>query len=67
MTINDLKWLFLDGFTQIKVYNLKTNDYIYEGRIDDIDYDIEYLEIQSLDDLETNVLTINVEVESDEK
>lgn len=71
LTIDDLMYWFIDGgYQSIKIYDLKSEQYIYTGRYDDCPDEFKWLEISSIDNLEyfpnetgTIYLTFNVEME----
>lgn len=64
MTIRDLCEMFPDA-QKIKVYNIENNaDVIYEGSSEDVPFDIDDIEICSIDNLDrTEILGINVSIE----
>ena len=66
MTIYDLTYLFTENYQKITIYELNSEKTIYNGTIADLDYQLENLEIASIDCVENNTITINVDIEEEE-
>lgn len=62
MTVYDLTFLFTEDYQRIAIYDLESGKIVYNGTIDEMDYEYRTLEVCSLDCIENNTLTINVEL-----
>ena len=73
MTIYDLTSLFVDAYLQeIAIYDLNSERIIYKGNIENMSEscdefgnsyeDLESLEVLSIDCIENNIITVNVEM-----
>lgn len=65
MTVYDLTFLFTEDYQKIAIYNLTSGKTVFHGTIEELNYDyFQYriLEVCSIDCIENNVLTINVEM-----
>lgn len=62
MTVYDLTFLFTEDSQEIAIYGLDSEKTLYQGTIYDMDYKYNALEVCSIDCIENNVLTINVEM-----
>lgn len=63
MTVRELLELFIDESSQeISVWDNEKEEVIWNGYLDEIPEDIEYEEVSSIDNLntETEVLTVNI-------
>lgn len=65
MTIRDLIEMFIDDrFQKFSIYDVKKEDVVFTGYLDDMPDKYEYAEICTIDNLSkgTNILTINVDM-----
>lgn len=66
MTLYDVRELFVDDSQLVRIYNVDTDEYIYEGEFIDLSEDMEDREVCSIDSLYPcdyfdGYVTINVE------
>ncbi len=63
-TVSDLTELFVETSNQtVAIYDCGKEEEVFRGTVDDIPEDLQYLEVQSIDNIEKNndVFTINVD------
>lgn len=61
MLVYELTYLFVEDYQEVAIYDLNSEKVVYKGTIDEMDYKYKQLEIASIDCIENNILTINVE------
>ena len=65
-TVSDLTDLFVDTTLQtVAIWDCAKDEEVFRGSIDDIPEDLQYAEVQSIDNIEKNddVITINIDSE----
>ena len=62
MTVYDLTYLFVEDYQEVAIYGLDSGKVLYKGTIYDMDDKYNGLEIMSIDCIENNLITINVEM-----
>ena len=67
MTLYDLRYLFVDGSQLVKIYDLTSEENVFEGEFDDMDSYLEDYEVMSIDNVYKfdfdGYITINIEME----
>ena len=67
MTLYDLRYLFVDGSQLVKIYDLTSEENVFEGEFDDMDSYLEDYEVMSIDTVWKfdfdGYITINIEME----
>lgn len=70
MTLYDLKELFVDDSQLIRIYNLGSEEYLYEGEFADLPTELEDYEVMSIDTIYKidfdGYITINIEMEDED-
>ena len=66
-TVGDLIWYFTETSGQIVVWDNNTTQSIFRGEMDDVPDKMKWLEIQSIDPIENNLLVVNVDIESEDE
>ena len=67
MTLYDFRYLLTDGSQLVRIYDLTSEENVYEGEFDDMDSYLEDYEIMSIDGVYKfdfdGYITINIEME----
>ena len=71
MTLYDLKDLFTDDSQLIKVYDLTSEEIVYEGELAELPYELEDYEVGSIDTVYKidfdGYITFNIEITEEEE
>jgi len=70
MTLYDLRYLFVDGSQLVKIYDITSEEIVFEGEFDDMDSYLEDYEVMSIDNVYKfdfdGHITINIEMEEED-
>lgn len=71
MTLYDLRYLFTDESQLVRIYDITSEENVYEGEFDDMDSYLEGYEVMSIDAVYkfdfNGYITINIEMEEEDE